>query len=188
MSSKKRYYARIPFKIVVVGDPAVGKTTLIQKYTKKIYRDEYLPTLGVEITSKEIDVETPDGMEHINLIFWDLSGQLQFSKVRSIFYSGVKVILFMYDITNSKSFKNINYWVNEARLNTENLNGVLIGNKIDLVNERIISKSEGIEKSKTLNFPFFETSCKTHEGIDEMFNSIIESLIHKNILNIQLIP
>jgi len=187
VSTKKRYYARTPYKIVVVGDPAVGKTTLIQKYTKKIYRDEYLPTLGVEITSKEADIETNDGINHISLIFWDLSGQLQFSRVRTIFYSGVKAIIYMYDITNSKTFQNITYWVNEAQKNADNIMGILVGNKIDLKDDRKISTSAGSIKSLELNMPFFEISCKTHEGVNEMFNYLISLLLKKNIKNIELI-
>ena len=189
MMVKKKYYARTPYKIVVIGDPAVGKTTLIQKYTKKIYRDEYLPTLGVEITSKEADIKTFDGVEHISLIFWDLSGQLQFSKVRTIFYSGVKAILYMYDITNPRSFQNINYWYKEAIDNSKMSTtiGILIGNKIDLENERKISHVSGSSKALELKMQFFDTSCKTHRGVNELFNALIKLLINKNIHNIELI-
>ena len=188
MEQDRRYYARTPYKIVVVGDPAVGKTTLIQKYTKKIYRDEYLPTLGVEITSKEIDVETPDGIDHINLIFWDLSGQQQFSRVRTIFYSGIKAIIYMYDISNPKSFQNIDYWVDEAKRNNQKeIESLLIGNKIDISDNRKILNSAGSIKSDKLKVSFFEISCKTHQGVNNMFNFLIKSLIKKNIIKLELL-
>lgn len=82
------------FKIVVLGEPAVGKTTLVRNFTHKELRDEYLPTIGVEITTKRIDVRGT----RVTLIMWDLAGQPQFKIIRPMYYKGSAGAVFMFDV------------------------------------------------------------------------------------------
>ena len=174
-------------KILLLGDGAVGKTAIRERYLGKGFEGKYLMTIGADFAVKDMLLE-----EHnFNFSIWDLAGQPRFSSVRSMYYKGAHVALIIYDITNYSSFENIEGWIEEMQKNVE-INKMLIlllGNKMDLrdVAPESITKEDGLTLSKKLtdklNFRdgleimHFETSAKTGENINEAFESIGRALM-----------
>lgn len=172
----------IIFKIVLLGDGMVGKTSLRYRYLDKGFTSNYLATLGADFAIKELNYMN----YHIRFQIWDLAGQFRFETLRKNFYIGAQSALILYDVTNRESFNNVKNWLNEFW--THNGKGkmpvVLIGNKIDLRsnNSDDISTDEGITLAKSIqeenktNFiiPYVETSAKTGENIDLAFRTITD--------------
>ncbi|WXG42660.1 MAG: Rab family GTPase [Promethearchaeati archaeon SRVP18_Atabeyarchaeia-1] len=150
------------FKIVVLGEPAVGKTTLVRNFTHKELRDEYLPTIGVEITTKRIDVRGTQ----VTLIMWDLAGQPQFKIIRPMYYKGSAGAVFMFDVTMPHTLARVDDWVGECASATSGIPGVLIGNKIDLTDRRLVDRSTAEARASRLGLKYFETSAKLGQNIE----------------------
>lgn len=156
------------YKVVVLGDGGVGKTTLILRYTEKRFREDYIPTIGVQWTVKEID---RDG-NHIKLLLWDLAGQAQFSRIRRGFYEGSNAAIVVFDVTNVESLNHVGDWLQEIQKNCGTIPCFLLGNKIDLVDMRRVTR----DMVTGFKMPYFETSAKTGENVLDLFNSVITSL------------
>jgi Ras-related protein Rab-1A len=168
-------------KIVLLGDSAVGKTTLRLKYVGKTLDSNYLPTLGADFSLKQMFYAN----NALKFQIWDLSGQQSFANIRKTFYVGAQGSLILYDITNRNSFYNIPLWIDEFLNN----NGegkmpiVLLGNKVDLRNQRkeLISAIEGKELADSLSeergikISYLETSALTGINIDKAFEKLFES-------------
>lgn len=168
-------------KLVLLGDSAVGKTTLRLKYVGKTLDSDYLPTLGADFSLKQMLFAN----NALKFQIWDLSGQPSFANIRRTFYVGAQGALVLYDITNRNSFFNIPLWIDEFL----NHNGqgkmpiVLLGNKIDLRAKRkeLITAEEGKEVAKTLSvekgvpISFLETSALTGINIDKAFEKLFDS-------------
>ena len=116
------------FKVVVVGDSAVGKTSLIRRYVTGGFDVSLLPTVGVNFYTKDVKV----GGETVRLVIWDLAGQERFGVVRRAFYRGAAVV---FDLSRAETFGNVGGWVREAEDRYERTPMVLVGNKLDLKRE-----------------------------------------------------
>ena len=169
------------YKIVLIGDPEVGKTSIRRKYMGKSFRADYLKTLGADFAAQKVNVEG----ESVLLTIWDLAGQSIFHGMRSSFYHGCKCALVVFDVTNPKSLENCYKWGQEAANYAKNsLKDIyLIGNKIDLVDDRIV-QPENIENvaklfKESFKFPveLYETSALTGENIIELFENMSRRLI-----------
>ncbi|MBD3230558.1 MAG: GTP-binding protein [Candidatus Lokiarchaeota archaeon] len=164
------------FKVIVCGDPAVGKTSTILRFTDKAFKRVYVPTLGTNISEKKIQINN----NIINYIIWDIAGQSKFQKMRKHFYTGASGQLLIFDLTRPKTFENIINWFNDIKsnLNTR-LHGFIIGNKKDLIEKREIPEKEVEEISEKLGLEYFETSALTGENVDEAFYKLGEILLSK---------
>ena len=167
------------YKIVVVGDWGVGKTTSITKFVKDIFKADYVPTLGVHITKKSIYLNG----DNVDLMIWDLAGQDRFSMVRQRFYDETDGIFIVYDTTRRSSLENVKNWYNEVQKYTKAIPILLVGNKIDLIDKREVDDDDVIklleENSITINLKF-ETSAKTGENVEEAFHALVKHLIKKH--------
>jgi len=167
-------------KLAVLGDPAVGKTSLINQYIQHRFKENYQPTLGVNILTKdmildEINVET-------RLILWDIAGQDKYELTRQLFFEGCHGSLLVYDITRSSTFHGIETkWLDDfqkfARPDGEY---ILIGNKVDLKESRAVSFEQGSDLAKKINASdFFETSAKSGINVKEVFKNLALNVLKK---------
>ncbi|MHA1125021.1 MAG: Rab family GTPase [Candidatus Heimdallarchaeota archaeon] len=174
--------AKLVWKIVIIGDPAVGKTSIRRKYLGETTSKEYIYTIGADFATKRIKVS--DNLTVQYQIF-DLAGQQKFDKVRSTFYAGCQAAVLVYDIINNNSLKNLPKWVKEAKKNS---NGkietfVVVGNKLDLVDKKQTSDGllkkilDDLSKEMGHNILHIYTSALTGENIDLLFKKITEKLL-----------
>jgi len=167
--------AKYIFKIVVLGDGAVGKTSLIKRYTEEKFQSDYILTIGANFAVKNIEV---DGVV-VKLQIWDLAGQPQFKEVRGSFYRGAVGAMYVYDVCRVESYNNLLNWKAELTKICGEIPGVLLANKIDLVDYRKVTPEMGAELAERLGgVPYFETSAATGVGVAEAFQKIAE-LVYK---------
>ncbi len=165
------------FKIVVCGDPSVGKTSTILKFTDNAFMRTYIPTLGVSISEKILQMQKL----HINLIVWDIAGQSKFEIMRRHFYNGTEGVILIFDLTNRKTFDSLPGWCKDLENNIfpkqKKLVGFILGNKEDLVAERKVSVEEAKKIANQFNLEYIETSAKTGKNVEESFIKLSEALI-----------
>ncbi|MFX0018565.1 MAG: GTP-binding protein [Promethearchaeota archaeon] len=171
------------FKIPIIGDGAVGKTSLIEKYTKGIFQEEYISTLGAQFTQHE---ELIDGIE-FKLIFWDIAGQPAFERMRQKFYSGSNgaIIVFSHSPDERKSFESVDKWISEVREHCGRIPVILFGNKIDLVNEEVLATNGDLDTSdanieKYIKehgiVDYFKTSALTGQRVNQAFHTLVKKI------------
>ncbi|MFW9942027.1 MAG: Rab family GTPase [Candidatus Thorarchaeota archaeon] len=164
------------YKIIVIGDPAVGKTSLLTNFCGDKFQYEYIPTVGVNITKEKITVKNDMGRDtNVSLMIWDVAGQPQFYMLHRPYFNGADGMMLVYDVTRSSSFSNVNNWYSTAvKYGLSGIPRILIGNKIDLKDEKKIILPMAEHLSQKLNAPFFETSALTGENVSEIFHKIGE--------------
>ena len=157
------------FKILLLGDSSVGKSSLFLSFMDKSWNETFVPTIGVDFKIKTINVNNMN----IKYQVWDTAGQERFRTIISSYYKGAHGILLVYDITLKESFESLNDWLNEIKKNTsKNIVKVLIGNKIDLNDKRVISFDEAKEFADSNSMKYIETSAKTSTNVDQAFGLI----------------
>ena len=167
------------FKITVIGDGGVGKTSLIKKYTKGSFKKEYIKTLGAQFSKYDEKIEG----SAVKLFFWDIAGQAEFSFMRPTFYKGSKAAIIVFSHAQDeldKSFNHIYDWHEDIKKYCGDIPIVLFGNKIDLVDDdsiEIDKVEEVVDKRDFLGF--YKTSAKTGSGVYEAFQAIIKNLYEK---------
>lgn len=167
----------IQVKVAVVGDGTVGKTSLMNSFTGKTsFMEQYLMTIGVNILVHKI--EKANGTK-INFAIWDLGGQPRFNIVRSQFYKGAQLIVYVYDISNKESFDNLTEWLNEVHKSCApaSYTGFLIGNKLDLVEFRAIDYETAKAFAESIGFEYLETSAKEDTGTSELIEMLVNNVI-----------
>jgi small GTP-binding protein len=165
------------FKIVVCGDPGVGKTSTILRFTDNAFIRTYIPTLGVNISEKNIKI---DG-NLVGLILWDIAGQSKFETMRKHFYKGTEAVILIFDLTSRKSFESIPKWYEDIKkylMSDTDIIGFILGNKEDLIESRLIGEKNAIKIAKELNLDYIETSALTGKNVELSFHKIAEALIN----------
>ena len=157
-------------KIIVVGDSGVGKTNLINRFATDKFDTNSKATIGVEFVYKTLKI----GKEVIKVEVWDTAGQERYRSITSSYYKGARGAIIVYDITNDDSFHNVESWMNEVvKKGKKDIQFLLLGNKSDLVNDRLVSEEKGIEKARELNMRLFEASALDKTNVNEAFNYLI---------------
>ena len=155
------------------GDSFVGKTCLKNSLMKMDFKSDYIPTQTPTSETKGINVTLNDGKK-IPLTLWDMSGQEEYSSLISLFGKNSHGIILVFDLTNRKSFEDINIWLNLVNEKLGNKNLVLFGNKCDIGKEQWqVTRKEVDEYAKKNNLKYFETSAKTNQGIYEGISYIV---------------
>lgn len=169
-SEKKPIYI---FKVPVAGDGAVGKTSLIVRYTQGTFTDTYKMTIGTSFAVKTVDF----GNVMVKLQIWDLAGQPHFGGVRPLFYQGSTGVIYVYSVIDRASYDHLVGWMEETRKNAGNIPGILIGNKADLADQRVVSYEEGKAYADSLGLRYIETSAKLDQNVGDAFKQIALTII-----------
>ncbi len=164
------------FKITVIGDGAVGKTSLIKKYTQGSFQKDYIKTLGAQFSKYDEEIEG----NNCKLFFWDIAGQREFDFMRPTFYKGSKAAIIVFSHTDEDSFNHIEDWYEDIKNYTGELPIVLFGNKTDLVKEEDLDEEKVVKIVNERNFlGYYKTSAKTGSGVYKAFQAIIKDLYNK---------
>ncbi|MFX1377068.1 MAG: Rab family GTPase [Promethearchaeota archaeon] len=165
-------------KLALLGDPAVGKTSLIDQYIQHRFREDYQPTLGVNLVVKELKIE--ELKLNARLVLWDIAGQNKYDLSRKMFFQGCMGALLVYDTTRQPTFKNIETkWLRDLKKYSEReLVYILIGNKIDLKEANIISTEEGKKLADKMKAcAFIETSAKYGDNVEIAFRKLVTQVL-----------
>ena len=167
LSQGKKYQ----LKVVVVGDPAVGKTSIIRRFADDQFDEDYKHTIGADFNVKVI--EYPESKENAVLTVWDIGGHERFEIIRRYYYEGSHAGLIVFSLTNKESFDSVKNWYNDLRTYLKDIPIVLIANKVDLKDKSIIADDEIEKKLKELNLNnYFKTSAKTGENVEKAFSKV----------------
>lgn len=169
------------FKLIVLGSAAAGKTTLVNQFLKKEDIIDYRPTLGISISTQRYHVQ---GFKEdvIKFLIFDLAGQSFFKRVRRDYYKGANCAFIVYDVTRRETFDEaIDFWLKDAQTELGNIPFVLIGNKIDLEEDRVVTKEEGLKKARELKSFFTETSALRNINVHDTFKIIGIGLFFQHI-------
>jgi small GTP-binding protein len=174
-SSENTGENRITLKILLIGDSMVGKTCLLLNYVDHVFPDEHIATIGVEYKDKYI---TRDNY-NIRLQLWDTAGQERFNSITKNIYRGANGVLFVYDITSRQSFNSVKKWIKDTQSIDEDIKGIILGNKIDLEDKRVVGTDELEEFGKERQMKVMEISAKNNINVNECFDLIVDELLDK---------
>jgi small GTP-binding protein len=169
----------IRYKIIIAGNPEVGKTSIIKKYNTNKFEKKYISTVGFQISTKEVNFNPKNSNkpEKIQLLIWDIAGQPQFHLIREKFYEGASGAIFVFDVTNRPAFFQIKNWIEECFKHVSgSIPCILVGNKIDLTEERVIITPQAHNLAEKFGFKYIETSAKTGKNIKNLFHLLVHDI------------
>ena len=156
--------------LFVLGNSRVGKTCFLNRYVKNEFMGDHITTIGIDYLSKSTVL--PNGKK-VQILFYDTAGQERYQTIAFNLVKNADGIMLMYDITDMKTFEDISGWIKSIReIKGDDFPIVLIGNKCDLKDERVVDKEDGEELATKNGFLFFETSCKDNINVEESINAI----------------
>jgi small GTP-binding protein len=158
-------------KVVVAGDGAVGKTSLVRRYCEGKFQSTRLATIGVDFYTQRVRIPDPsNGEQMVKLSIWDLAGQERFDVVRAGFYRGSRAAALVYDVTSLASLGNLRRWRDEMWAAVPELPFVVVGNKLDL--ERVVRPDLARAAAAYLGAPYLETSALSGDGVAALFRML----------------
>lgn len=166
------------FKIILVGDSGVGKTSLLSRYTDNTFDSDHLSTIGVDFKIKNMIIDD----KLLKMQVWDTAGQERFKTITASYYRNIVGAIYIYDVSNEKSFDNIARWHNDVTdKNEEKIISILLAHKCELLNKhdtqtKIISRQNGMQLAQELDMRYMEASSKKNIGINEVFDYIAQSI------------
>jgi len=166
------------YKVLLVGDANVGKSSLIRRMLLGEFDPDYTATIGVDLSAIAINV---DPITPVIITAIDLGGQEDFGKLRTQYYKGAHFAIFVYDVANRESFEHIPDWAEGLMINVElrdkqRFPCMLVGNKVDIIEERSVTTMEGRLLANRKGWPFYEASAKTGAYVNDIFLRIAKHL------------
>lgn len=178
MASAGSSESHFVFKVLLLGDGAVGKTSLISMFTKGFIKQDYKMTIGVDIMAKTVKLDD----KVAKLSIWDLAGQQRFQSIRSAFYGGVAGALLVFDLTRALTFRNLVNWLKELyQFGNPRCPIILIGNKCDLPELRDVRAEDINWFISEIGCEYIQTSAKTGENVEAAFSSLTRKMIEKSM-------
>ena len=169
-------------QLLVIGDFSVGKTSLITRYTKGTFKEEYLATVGLDYHTKIEDINN----QTIQIKLWDTAGQERFKSLTQNLFRNAEGVLLVFDITKNETFYGLKDWISSIKKNIDSqsifMPIIILGNKIDLEG-REVSTEEAEKFAKENNYKYFETSAKTGEGVDNAIREMVTLVLNQNNSN-----
>ena len=163
-------------RYILIGDAYVGKSNIISRFTENKFSEKYQATINLDFTYKTVKIN--DKICRVQL--WDTQGQEQFQSITRSYFKNAACAIVVYDLTKRDTFNSISNWLEQSKTHgPSTITFVLVGNKEDLKDERVITTEEGEEFAQRNGMIFFETSAKTGKNIEEMFNGSIKEILKK---------
>lgn len=167
------------FKLVALGDGAVGKTSCIKQYTEGSFSERYIATIGTTFALKTVDVTMPDGNRvTARVVLWDLAGQPTYNELRRRYMAGATMAIIVYDVTRPQTFLDVGEWFTKFITVCPNAVVSVVANKIDR-QDRLVPPAAGQMIQQWLDVLHYETSAKTGENINELFTELVTRAIEK---------
>ncbi|RXH67346.1 hypothetical protein DVH24_027466, partial [Malus domestica] len=161
------------FKLLLIGDSGVGKSCLLLRFADDSYIDSYISTIGVDFKIRTVE---QDG-KVVKLQIWDTAGQERFRTITSSYYRGAHGIILVYDVTDQESFNNVKTWLQEIdKFAVGNVNKLLVGNKSDLADKKVVSSEASKAFADELGIPFLETSAKNSTNVEQAFMTMVTEI------------
>ncbi|XP_002732916.1 ras-related protein Rab-23-like [Saccoglossus kowalevskii] len=155
----------VAIKVVVVGNGAVGKSSMIQRYCKGIFTKDYKKTIGVDFLERQIEISG----EEVRLMLWDTAGQEEFDAITKSYYRGAQACVLAFSTVDRASFDAVESWKKKVEDEVGNIPMVLVQNKIDLVDNALIDHEEADALAKKLKLRFYRTSVKEDLNVNDVF-------------------
>ena len=163
------------YKILLLGDSSVGKTCFFMRFIENTFQEIHMSTIGLESKVKKIKL---DDDREVKIQLWDTAGQERFHSITKNYYKTAHGIILIYDVTEKLTYENIKKWVTQIREEVSSkVTIVLVGNKIDEVEKRKVTKEEGEAMAKECQISYYDCSAKTGENIDQIFNDLVKKTI-----------
>merc|ERR1711998_96899 len=172
MAGNKSPYDML-IKLLLIGDSGVGKSCLLCRYSDDVFNSNFITPIGIDFKIRTIEL---DGAK-IKLQIWDTAGQERFRTITQAYYRGAMGILLVYDVTDDKSFNNIRTWMRNIEQHAnEQVVKILLGNKCDMPDKKMVTWEQGNDLAKEYGIEFFETSAKTNVKVEEAFTAIARAI------------
>ncbi|CAF0854586.1 unnamed protein product [Rotaria sordida] len=164
------------FKLLIIGNSSVGKTSFLFRYADDSYTSAFVSTVGIDFKVKTVFRHD----KRVKLQIWDTAGQERYRTITTAYYRGAMGFILMYDITNEESFNAVQDWVLQIKTHSwEKTPVILIGNKCDMANERVVHLEEGKKLADALGLEFFETSAKENINVKSVFERLVDIILEK---------
>jgi small GTP-binding protein len=170
----------------LLGNAKVGKTSLLSRYVEDQFRESYFQTLGANFLVKEVDVKNisnqldeDKNINSFNIYVWDICGQRDKLFTTEYYFVQAVGALVVFDILNRESFEDLDFWINKLKELSGDVPFIIIGNKIDKEEKRMVSKEEGKELAEQYGVEYIETSAKSDENVDKAFEILAIEIIKK---------
>merc|ERR1711904_353198 len=162
------------FKMVLLGEGRVGKTSTVLRYVQDKFDDKSAATIQASFLNKRLSVAG----EQVNIAIWDTAGQERFHALGPIYYRDAQGALLVFDVTDGESFEKVKMWVKELRkMVGEEIVLAIAGNKSDLERNRQVSRAEGESYAASVDANYFDTSAKVNKGINEAFLDLAKRML-----------
>lgn len=160
-------------KLLMIGDSGVGKTCLLLRYANDSFSPTFITTIGIDFKIKNIEIDN----KRVKLQIWDTAGQERFRTITTSYFRGAQGIVLVYDVTDRRSFESIRNWISQIQQHADvHVNKILVGNKCDMLDEKVVSTEEGKKLAEEFNMLFWETSAKNGVNVEQCFHSIAKSV------------
>lgn len=162
-------------KVVIVGNGAVGKSSMIQRYCKGIFTKEYKKTIGVDFLEKQFQINGED----VRLMLWDTAGQEEFDAITKAYYRGAQACVLTFSTVDRSSFDAIEKWKKKVESECSYIPTVLVQNKMDLIDQSVVPKEDAEGLAKRLKLRLYRTSVKENLHIDDVFRYLAEKYLQQ---------
>ncbi|KXJ15994.1 ras-related protein Rab-23 [Exaiptasia diaphana] len=167
----------VAIKVVVVGNGAVGKSSMIQRYCKGIFTKDYKKTIGVDFLERQISINGED----VRLMLWDTAGQEEFDAITKAYYRGAQACALVFSTVDRDSVDSIESWKSKVEVECGNIPMVVVQNKIDLIDQAVVQPDEAESLAKKLRLKFYRTSVKEDLNVNDVFKYLAET--HLDLLH-----
>ena len=172
----KNILNKYSFKIILLGDSSVGKSSILNRFINNEFIDDYKCTIGAEFKLQSIN---PDNNTEVDLHIWDTAGAEKFKSMTKQYYHDSHGIILVFDVSQRETFNNLENWIDDIKNNSnKEIKVIIVGNKID-IEKRVVSKKEGIDFANKYNYIYIEASAKNGTNIILIFHKITEKILSR---------